>query len=327
MTVPFSTARNIQQTYDETITNNAAGGANVVQLSDGATNFITSFASLSVDAGTGDLVCGSGFSANTRNVEVVAGDCNALSGKMEAMTTIPTQPIAFDNPNYAADVNGDFKMKLQLGHNLASVPVAPFDAQNPLSAAILGFPAGQVLDYVNNLPLRDTRIIGRIASGVVIAPGANYRIQNFGNSSAGFDRLVYDPANMRSRQIGTGWYYAGCPNLYRVAGLKGCMTAHVYFDGLWQGAADPANKIVFYVHQYRNAALLRSFVLGCDRSQDGECIVTGRRTFLGHSGGFGEDFDPITDDFDCEFINQSPVVGNSIQLNVGQVEYEFSVSA
>lgn len=319
MTVPFSTARNIDVKIDETITNNAAGGANVVQLSDGATNFITSFAGLSVDPGNGDLLCGSGLVAQSRDVI-------ALGGKVEAQTTIPTQPAAPDVPNYPTDATGDFKMRIDTGFNLALAPaVPPFDAQELLNNA-LGFPVGSVLDFTNNLPTKVPRILGRIASGVTIVPGNNYVLNSFGSTTAFQDRLISDPCNMRSRKIGSTWIYAGCPAVLRTAGTLGDMLVNVFLDANWQGVADPGNKCTIYCHQYRNAVLLRSYLMGQNRSQDGECIINCRRTFLGHTGSFGEDIDVLTDDFQVELINQSTSLTSDLVVNLGQVEMEFQVA-
>lgn len=297
-----------------------AGALNDVQMNDGAGNFKVSAAGLNVDA-AGLMTSGAG-------INCTAGNIDNLNGKMESRTFIPSPPIAFDTPLYPANTTGDYKLKLQVGVNNAAA-VAPFDLQNPMSAALLGYPTGQVMDWTNNLPVGDknSRIIGRIATGVAVAPGANYRLQNFGSASAGNDRMIYDPANMRTRQIGTGWYYAGTPSIYRVVGTLGGMIVRVYLDALWVGPADPLNKAIIYVHQYRSGALLRSFILGCDRSQSGECIISGYRSLLGWSGSFGEDWDVMTDDLDCEVINQSPVAGSNLQINLGQVEYEFRLSS
>ena len=263
------------------------------------------------------------------NTSLAAEDITEVDSVNKALIvggTLQTlDPLAFDAPN-GSITDGLFKLKLQLGYNKAVAPVGSFDVQENLSNA-LGFPTGQTLQYINNLPLYNRRIIGRIASGVSVVPGANYVLSSLGTTTAFQDRMLYDPCNMRTRKIVNTWLYFGAPNELRVATSKLAMTIKVFFHGTWLGVPDTANNAIIYLHQYRNGILLRSLHLCSNRSLDGECMMGAERTMLGYSASFGEDFDPITDDYNVDIINQSPFGANDVRVDTAQVELSFELVA
>jgi hypothetical protein len=272
-----------------------------------------------INAGTNLKLYSNNDTSTDASVEVNGNDKSLFVGG----TMQVNFPSAFDAPNGTNEL-GLFKLKLQNGYNLGGI--APFDAQNPLNNA-LGFPSGRVLVYQDAMPTQNTKILGRIASGVTIAPGSNYVISSFGQVVAFADRMYSDPTNMRSRLVGSSWLYAGAPVYWRHSTDKQMVNVKGYFQGVWQGGFDPANKLDMYVHQYRNGVLLRSYLLCQNRSGDGDCIMSGERTFLGFSASFGEDFEPLTDDFGADVINQSPLIGNDIVLGLAQIEIECILQA
>ena len=229
--------------------------------------------------------------------------------------TLP--PTAFDFGNSATE-DGIYKIKLQQGMNLWA-GAAPFDAQNPLSNATTAFPVGQTVEYQNNQPIQNHAIISRLANNATITPAVPYQISNFGNVSAFTDRLIYDPMGCRSRLAGgTQWQWAGAPSVLRVAGNEFMINVKWYVDGVW-GLADPLNQLDIYVTQYRNAALLRQFLVSTKGSPSASYHESGERTFMGFAT-YGEDFNCLTDDYQVEIVNFG---ANTFTLGTSQTEWKF----
>ena len=246
---------------------------------------------------------------------VVVDSFNRLCTVGGTLVTLP--PTAFDTPNGTQE-DGIYKIKLSLGMNIA-VAVAPFDAQNPLSGATTAFPTGQVIEYQNNKPIQDWAIISRLANNATLTPAVPYVFTNFGTFSAFTDRLIYDPMGCRTRlAAGVQWQFAGAPSVQRVAGNEFMINCKWYVDGLW-GLADPANQLDIYVTQYRSAVLFRQFLVSTQGSPSAPFHTSGERTFMGFAP-YGEDFNCLTDDYQCEMVNFG---ANTFTIGTTQCEFRF----
>ena len=91
-----------------------------------------------------------------------------------------------------------------------------------------------------------------------------------------------------------------------------------YVDGVW-GLADPANQLDIYINQYRNAALLRQFLVSTSGSPSQSYHSSGERTFMGFAN-YSEDFDCLTDDYQCEIVNFG---ANTFTIGTTKTHFKF----
>lgn len=255
----------------------------------------------------------------SHNLPAVADGLTEVDSSNKVITSSGLKsldPVAFDAPNGTPD-GAFYKIKLQDGFNQQPAGHPLWDEQLPFDPTGTNFPTGQIVEYHNTLPRNFPRIVARTATGVAIVPANIYVISLFGSTFAFQDRCIYDPCMMRSRKTGTGWVWAGAPTQYRNADVKAMLKVRWYFEGRW-AVSNPANRNQMYVNQFRNGALLRTFLCAESNNADA-CFMSGERLFMGF-GAYGEDIDWSQDDFQVEIANQGT---SNITADLAQVEMEF----
>lgn len=282
-----------------------AGG---MHITDGANKIEIDGENIGIISGTDSLTL---FSHNASGVQKAALkiDSNvkiALNG-----CWVSYDPILFDAP-VSSTLTGLYKIKLALGQDKWA-GAAPFDTQENYNP-VLGFPTGQITEYQNQAPITGARIYGRVATGVAVAPATTYTISSFGNTLAFQDQMLYDPMQMRSRKVGSGWVYAGAPTVWRQADTKLIFTIKWYIEGTYPNDRKQ-NVVQVYANQYRSGALLRAYQIHQTPGDEVVHIHSGERTFFSHTTSLNEDFNPATDDWLVEIANQSGIDDFTTTLN------------
>ena len=179
-------------------------------------------------------------------------------------------PTALNHSLYnLIQTNGNVYKDLTLGH----------DVLNPL----LGFPNGQQILYVNNLPLLNNVLVSktRDAAAAVITIGSS-RQALFGNTTSFTDRLIYDPVALRSTKSGTSWM-----RIQVRPHVDLCMWNFRCHYDIDFAAPNPNNRLQIKVIQYRGGLLLRTYTLLDMISGSVENIGSCERMI--NSFGFSED--------------------------------------
>lgn len=271
----------------------------------------------------GDLV---GLITGTSNLKLYSHNLPAVADGLTEVNSdrkivassglVSKEPTNFDAPNGSPD-GAFYKIQLADGFNQQPAGHPLWDEQLPFDPTTTQFPTGQIVEYHDTLPRDFKRIIGRSATGVAIAPATTYVISFFGSTFSFQDRCIYDPCMMRSRKVGSGWVFASAPTQYRDGDIKAMLKVRWYFEGRW-ASSNPANRLDMYVNQFRNGALLRSYLVAISNNAD-SCFMSGERNFLGYAN-LGEDIDWGQDDFQVEIANQGAF---DISVDLAQVELEW----
>ncbi len=260
------------------------------------------------------------YSANLPAVVDGLTTIDSVNKKVSSSALRSLDPTSVDVAN-TTDENSIYKMRLQDGTTRQSVgpPLSIFDIQEPFRP--LSFPTGQVVEYQNKVPLQKPIIIGRNLGPQVIAPAGTRNVSTFGirrNAPFFDDGMTYDPCNMRAVLTGgTGWNTAGAPVAYRVPDLKVGFTISWNIHGTFTAPGPTLNRGDVYIIQYRNGAILYNHLVQ-QIETEAEAWWVGKKTFLGWDAFSGEDFDVMTDYYEVELANLSPVdlVYNSCQVEI-----------
>jgi hypothetical protein len=228
-------------------------------------------------------------------------------------------PTAFDVAN-STDLDGLYKIKLQLGTTLWSITTPAFDPQEPFRP--LSFPTGQIVEYANKVPLVKAICISRNLGPQIITPAGVRVVSSLGtrrNAPFFDDGMHYDPCNMRAKLTGgTGWNSFGAPVEFRVADLKVGWTITWNIHGTWTAPGPPLNRGDVYIVQYRNGAVVYNHLVQ-QLEQETESWWCGTKTFMGWDATAGEDFDVLTDYYELELAN---LAGVDLQYNSARLEAE-----
>ena len=185
--------------------------------------------------------------------------------------------------------NGNVYKDVSLGHDVLN--------------NILGFPNGQQITYLNQLPLQSNILVmkGRDGGGATIAIGSNRQVI-FGNTSSFQDNMLYDPVGLRSTKIGVSWM-----RLKVRPHVNNCMwNFRCHYDVDFQ-AKNPDNRLLIKVIQYRGGLLLRTYNL-LDLTTNGIQNVGSCERMI-NGTGFSEDI-LLGDEFSCHIQNDisSPTI-------------------
>ena len=238
---------------------------------------------------------------------------NATGG--EENNFITRDPTTSDAPNDVS--NGFYKIKLDGGIN-KQTGSNTFDDQLSYSTATYNFPAKQIVEYYNTLPLLFPVAISRDVNAGSVATGATQIITNFGRSVGGVDECVYDPVQMRAKKDGDKWDAVGAPTQFRDNDTKGLLNVEWFFQGTW-ASQNANNRAVINLKLYKSGQLDSDYVLSVSNNAQ-DCLMSGDRTFIGVIEGINWS----SDYFRAEILNES--TAQAITIDLAQFEFKWIVS-
>ncbi len=228
---------------------------------------------------------------------------------------ISADPTTSDAPNNVAD--GFYKMKLDGGIN-KQTGSNTFDDQLSYSTLVYSFPAKQIVEYYNTLPLLFPVAISRDVNSGSVATGASQIITNLGTSAGGVDKCIYDPVQMRAKVDENTWTAVGAPTQFRDNATKGLLNVKWFFQGTW-ATQNANNRAIINLKLYKSGQLDSDYVLAVSNNAQ-DCIMSGERTFIGVLEGINWSLDY----FRAELLNESP--SQAISINLAQFEFKWIVS-
>lgn len=180
--------------------------------------------------------------------------------------------------------------------NLQQSGSSIFDEQLPFDSSTTGFPTGQSFVLYYGLPLIPQSSAISIYDKSSIKTGNILNITHLGEKSSGYDIIINDSANMRSRTDEDVWRFVGAPVKYRNDTTRAYLIVKYYIFGSWQLIRN-SNKVELSLYHNKNTTSSTNKKIATsvfNPSWGWEFVLTGEYTY-GLSNN--ETIDWSTDDF------------------------------